>query len=79
MVKLGTISFTGKCERHPNFSAQDGPGSVKGGCPRCQLLLDIFQAHTRLAVLIRNAKKSTLKPRIKDSRPTTDERQTALF
>jgi phage FluMu protein Com len=78
MLKLGTISFAGKCPRHPRFNPEEeGAGAIRGGCPRCQALQDIYEAHAHLTSLIRNAKNEA---RVQ-TRPTqfVDQRQTALF
>ena len=77
MLKLGVISFAGKCPRHPRFDPEDeGAGAIRGGCPRCQALFEIYRAHAHLTFLIRSAKN--------DARPqprpaAVNHRQTALF
>ena len=77
MLKLGAISFAGKCPRHPRFDPEDeGAGAIRGGCPRCQSLFDIYQAHARLTALIRNAKNEA---RPQPRAVPADHRQTALF
>ncbi|MBZ2179635.1 MAG: hypothetical protein K7J47_18230 [Acidobacteria bacterium] len=79
MLKLGAISFAGKCPKHPRFDPEeDGAGAIRGGCPRCQTLFEIYQAHAHLTSLIRQAKNEA---RI-HTRPAinaVDHRQTALF
>jgi hypothetical protein len=54
MLKLGSVRFRAKCARHPKFNpARDGLAAIKGGCPKCHLLLEIFETHRRLVELIR--------------------------
>lgn len=56
MLKLGSVRFRGKCARHPKFNpARDGLAAIKGGCPKCHLLLSIFETHRRLIELMRQA------------------------
>ena len=54
MLKIGTVKWKGKCSRHPAFDpAADGPGAIKGGCPRCQDLQTIFDTHQKALRLMR--------------------------
>lgn len=54
MLKIGTVRWRGKCPKHPMFDPEaDGPGAIKGGCPRCQDLQTIFDSHQRTIRLIR--------------------------
>lgn len=80
MVTLGTIRFKARCERHPGFDPYDGPGGIRGGCKRCELLLDIFNAHARLSELMRKARNEVEPVRAKAAVATPqDDRQIALF
>ena len=82
MVKLGTVRFKARCDRHPGYDPHDGTGGVRGGCKRCQLLLEIHQSHARVVELIRKAKNDAgpvLARRAAASAAATDERQTTLF
>lgn len=84
MVKLGTIRFKGRCERHPGFDPFDGQGSIRGGCKSCQLLLEIHDAHARLVELIRKAKNDASPSMARRAAAgaaasPTDERQITLF
>jgi hypothetical protein len=78
MLKIGTVKWHGKCSRHPGFDpAGDGPGAIKGGCPRCQELYTIYESHQRTLSLMR-AFGSSLAHR----RPPADPdagRQQSLF
>ncbi len=54
MLKIGTVRWRGKCPKHPMFDPEaDGPGAIKGGCPRCQDLQTIFDSHQRTVRLMR--------------------------
>ncbi len=54
MLKLGTVKWQGKCARHPRFDPDsDGPGAIRGGCPRCLDLLAIFESHRHTLKLMR--------------------------
>jgi len=77
MVNLGTVRFKGRCLRHPGFDPQEGPGGIRGGCKRCELLLEIYQTHARLVELMVRAKNET--PGKAVAAAAGDERQIALF
>ena len=84
MLKLGTIRFHSRCDRHPAYDPADGPGAIRGGCLRCGLLLDIHQTHIRLVELIRQAKNQAADQAPKKAAAATtagagDPRQGALF
>ncbi len=56
MLKLGSVRFRAKCARHPKYSPmRDGLAAIKGGCPKCHLLLDIFETHRKMIALMRQA------------------------
>ncbi len=53
-VKIRSRKFEGRCGRHKQYNpAIDGLGGVRGGCARCHLLFDIWQASLNLNQLIR--------------------------
>lgn len=82
MVKLGTVRFKGRCERHPGFDPFDGQGGVRGGCKRCLLLLEIHESHGKLVELIRKAKNDMGSPvgkRAAMEAASLDDRQATLF
>jgi hypothetical protein len=82
MVKLGTVRFKGRCDRHPGFDPHDGIGGVRGGCKRCQLLLEIHDSHSRLVELIRKAKNDAGPALVRRAVAATgiaDDRQASLF
>jgi hypothetical protein len=54
MLKIGAIRWKGRCHKHPGYAPEiDGRGGIKGGCHRCELLLDIYMHHTALVRAIR--------------------------
>lgn len=79
MLKFGTVRFKGRCERHPGFDPYEGPGSIRGGCKRCELLLEIYNTHGRLVELIRKAKNEAGPVLVRRAAAAGDERQTTLF
>ena len=53
-MKIRSRKFDGRCSRHKRYNpAVDGPGAIKGNCPRCTLLFEIWEASLRLNKLIR--------------------------
>jgi hypothetical protein len=57
MLRLGTVRFRAKCPRHPRYNpALEGEGAIKGGCQKCQLLLEIFYAHRQMVTLMKKVK-----------------------
>ena len=77
MLKIGTVRWRGKCSRHPMFDpGADGAGAIKGGCPRCQDLMTIYDHHQRTLKLMR----AFAPPPDKRKRPDPmRERQQELF
>jgi hypothetical protein len=54
MLKLGSVRWKGRCGRHPGYTPEiDGLGGIRGGCRRCELLLEIWTTHQRLVRLVR--------------------------
>lgn len=79
MVKLRTVRFKGRCDRHPGFDPHDGRGGIRGGCKRCELLLEIHETHSRLTDLIRKARNEMDPVRPKAAAAAADDRQALLF
>jgi hypothetical protein len=53
-LKIRSRKFDGRCSRHKRYNpAVDGPGAIKGACPRCTLLLEIWETSIQLNKLIR--------------------------
>ena len=59
-MKIRSRKFEGRCARHKRYNpAVDGQGAIKGGCPRCALLFDIWEASLKLNQLIRKFDPAT--------------------
>ena len=53
-MKIRARKFDGRCAKHKRYNpAVDGKGGIKGGCNRCLLLFDIWEASLKLNQLIR--------------------------
>lgn len=53
-MKIRARKFDGRCGRHKRYNpAVDGRGAIVGGCSRCNLLCDIWEASIKLNQLIR--------------------------
>ena len=53
-MKIRSRKFNGRCAKHKRYNpAVDGPGGVRGNCPRCTLLCEIWEASLHLNKLIR--------------------------
>ncbi len=64
MLKLGTVRWRGKCTRHPGYNpVTDGVAGIRGNCPRCNLLLDIYAHHQQALRLMREF--HPIQPKIK--------------
>ena len=54
MLKIGSIRWKGKCSKHPGYAPEiDGQGGIRGGCRRCEMLLEIHSHHTAMVRLMR--------------------------
>jgi hypothetical protein len=81
-LKIRARKFDGRCNRHKRYNpATDGLGAVKGGCPRCTLLFEIWEASLRLNGLIRrfNPNHDDLQKPAAAGRPAPDPRQMSLI
>jgi hypothetical protein len=63
MLKIGTLRWRGRCSRHPDFDPSDGASAIRGECPRCQALLDIYIQHRRLLQMMRDFGQMRDRPR----------------
>lgn len=53
-MKIRSRKFDGRCGKHKRYNpAIDGMGGIRGGCPRCQLLFEIWRTSLELNRLIR--------------------------
>lgn len=80
-MKIRARKFDGRCAKHKGYNpAVDGRGGIRGGCARCNLLFEIWEASLNLNRLIR-----TFDPRhddLKKLQPKTtppDPRQMSLI
>jgi hypothetical protein len=77
MLKIGVVRWRGKCSRHPSFDpCFDVPGAIKGGCARCEALVEIYDLHRRMVALMRGFAPPVVKEKSPDR---FEERQTRLF
>jgi hypothetical protein len=54
MLKIGSVRWKGRCSKHPRYNPEiDGLGGIRGGCIRCEMLLEIYSHHASLVRLIR--------------------------
>jgi len=80
-LKIRARKFDGRCGRHKRYNpAVDGPGAIRGACPRCSLLFEIWEASLRLNKLIRgfNPNHDDLERPMKKA-PAVDPRQMSLI
>ncbi len=80
-MKIRSRKFDGRCGRHKKYNpAVDGLGGIRGGCPRCQLLFDIWRASLELNRLIRQFDPNLDDvERPKPATPEPDPRQMSLI
>ena len=80
-LKIRSRKFDGRCSRHKRYNpAVDGLGAIKGGCPRCTLLFEIWDASLHLNKLIRKfdpMHDDLRKPEVET--PYRDPRQMSLI
>ena len=80
-MKIRARKFDGRCGQHKRYNpAVDGPGAIRGACPRCSLLFEIWEASLRLNKLIRgfNPNHDDLE-RPMEKAPAVDPRQMSLI
>ena len=54
MLKIGVIRWKGRCSKHPGYNPEfEGLGGIRGGCRRCEMLLEIYSHHSSLVRLVR--------------------------
>ena len=79
-MKIRSRVFNGRCAKHKRYNpATDGRGGIRGGCPRCELLFEIWETALKLNGLIR-----AYDPRYDDLKrpptpPAADPRQMSLI
>ena len=80
-MKIRSRKFDGHCAKHKRYNpATDGVGGIRGGCPRCGLLFEIWESSLNLNRLIRKFDPSydDLK-RPEDAPPPPDPRQMSFM
>lgn len=80
-MKIRSRRFKGRCSRHKRYNpAVDGRAGIRGGCPRCGLLADIWEASLQLNALIRkfDPNHDDLQ-RAQPAEPLHDPRQLSLM
>ncbi len=78
MLKIGSIRWKGRCSRHPGFDPEtEGPGAVRGGCQRCQMLFEIWENHSKMVRLMRQF--GNREEAVKPKGPVEDDRQLSLL
>ena len=80
MLKIGSVRWKGRCGKHPRYDPEiDGLGGIRGGCSRCDMLLDIYQSHSKLVRLMREfGSREQPKPKPVPT-PEVDSRQMSLL
>jgi len=64
LLKLGSVRWRGKCSRHPRYNpAIDGMAGIRGNCPKCNQLLQIFTHHSEALRLMRTFAPIEEKPK----------------
>lgn len=80
-MKIRSRKFNGRCSRHKGYHPPvDGLGGIRGACPRCHLLFEIWEASLRLNQLIRKfdpAHDDAERPREREA--GVDPRQMSLI
>ncbi len=78
MLKIGNVSWRGRCKKHPTYNpSEDGEGGIRGGCPKCYALLAIHHQHRDLMKSIREF--GPVVERRKKPEARLEDRQTFLF
>ena len=81
-MKIRSRKFDGRCAKHKRYNpAVDGRGAIRGGCARCSLLFDIWEASLKLNQLIRKFDPShdDLERPPAPQPPAVDPRQLSLI
>jgi hypothetical protein len=79
MLKIGSIRWKGRCHKHLGYNPEiDGLGGIRGGCKRCEMLLEIYTQHMLLVRLMREfGSRLDSKPRLQSN--GDEERQMSLL
>ena len=79
MLKIGNVRWKGNCAKHPLYNpAEGGESAIKGGCARCQSLLELYRHHATLVRMMRALGPPDDRPK-KEPRPRKDVPAQALL
>ena len=81
MIKIRTVSFRGRCARHPDYNPTHESQTPVDRCASCDLLFKISQAHRDLVSLIQSfgsRRRGFDRPRGRQG-TSLDENQLDLF
>ena len=79
MLKLGSVRWKGRCGKHPGYDPEmDGLGGIRGGCRRCEMLLEIWTHHSKMVRLMREF-GSRENPKQRRDEPADTGRQMSLL
>jgi hypothetical protein len=79
MLKLGSVRWKGRCGKHPMYDPEmDGMGGIRGGCRRCEMLLEIWTHHSKMVRLMREFGTREDGKQRRDQ-PADDARQLSLL
>ncbi len=77
VLKIANVTWKGRCGTHPKYNPrEDGEGGIRGGCRRCQALLEIFDRHRKLLSALREFGSSAERKPREEAQP---DRQPSLF
>jgi hypothetical protein len=82
IVKIRSRKFDARCGKHKRYNpAVDGRAGIRGGCPRCNLLCDIWESALKLNQLIRrfDPNLDDLERPREQRAPARDPRQMSLI
>ena len=81
MLKLGHLSFRGKCPKHPAYNPAAANAELDPGCRVCQWLTEIYAAHGQLLTLVRSfpARHREFLPAPRTDATLPSDSQMALF
>ena len=82
-MKIRSRKFDGRCAKHKGFNpATADRGAIRGACPLCHLLFDIWETSLKLNQLIRKfdpLHDDLQRPKASKAPPAPDPRQLSLI
>jgi hypothetical protein len=80
VLKIGNVTWKGKCGRHPKYDpAGEGEGGIRGGCTRCYALLAIHRQHAALMRALREFGPAAERKKPQRTATTLAGAQASLF